>query len=134
MIKKFANMRKLNDITTNSRGGLCFTIVNTEINGKRLTLSAGLIESIGNPKFVDIFHEAESNEIDIVPSENGMPIRKGGAIYSAKLIEKLTNELYLDFSNQTSYSYHEITIRHEDDDVYAEVIVTDMNDAVGREG
>lgn len=130
MIRKFENMRKLNDAASNGRGGLCFTIVNTETNGKRLTLSSSLVESIGNPKSVDIFHEPESNKVDIVPSENGMPVRKGGTIYSAKLIEKLTNELRLDFSIQTSYSYHEINIHHEDDGVYAEITVAPMNQEV----
>lgn len=133
MINKFQNMRKLNNLA-NNRGGLCMTIVNTEANGKRITLSPALIESIGTPNSVDIFKDADSDKIFVVPSENGLPLRKGGTIYNSFLVTQLAIECCLDFASQTSYSFHDIIIHNEENCTYAEATIKSEQNIKPDEG
>lgn len=130
MIKKLMETgKKLSfNSSTHSHSSISFSIVNTEGNGKRVKLSGGLMEKLGNPKSVCFVVNEDQTGIFIFESEdNGVHVGKGNVIYNASLVENLTTAFNIDFSKHTSHSFSNITIQNdsEDDITYAEIILTE---------
>ena len=93
--------------------GVC-TIVNCKKNGnKRISLVSKLLDTIGNPDVIQVgimpngIAIAEELPIDA----NKFPIRKLGAkkvIYAGALVEEITEEFKLDYSNRTSITFQKV--------------------------
>lgn len=94
------------DITS----GGAMTIVNSKDNGKRITISKGSMEYIGNPESVEIGFTEDGIVIGDKLPENGerFTLRKVGSkavIYSAQLVKEITELFELDFSNRVSITF-----------------------------
>lgn len=93
--------------------GVC-TIVNCKKNGnKRMSLASKVLEAIGNPDVVQVgimpkgIAIAERLPIDA----NKFPVKKLGAkkvIYAGALVEEITEEFKLDYSNRTSITFQKV--------------------------
>ncbi len=125
MIKKLLNSteHKLVLSRSSSHSPISLNIVNTEGNGKRIKLSKGLLNQLGNPTEVEFILNEDKSGMILIASENGLNISKGGTIYSAELVQKLTESFNLDFNSHTSHSFNSITIKTDPDDniTYAEI-------------
>jgi hypothetical protein len=84
--------------------------INSKANGKRFTLSKELMELLGNPESVEIGF----TDIGIVLSkklpENGAEFRirkcgNKGVIYSSSLVQEITEQFDLDFSDKVSITF-----------------------------
>ena len=94
---------------TNSRvaGSGIITIVNSKKNGKRITFSKELMEELEEPKAVQIsFHDHEIAVGEDLPNNDHYfhPKKYGvkGVVYSADLVQEITNRFGLDFSDRVS--------------------------------
>lgn len=109
------------------------TVVNTSKNGKRVVIAPELIERIGSPeKVVVAFDEggiAFSNEFSDPGS--ALPLRKTGSklcIYSAELVETITETYNLDFSKITSVSFQDVMyVDLDNENVAAFVTLTESD-------
>ncbi|MDR7871335.1 MAG: hypothetical protein RIN55_10765 [Tissierellaceae bacterium] len=80
------------------------TIINSENNGKRITIAREPIEELGNPNSLQIGFLEDSLVIGPKLPENEISynLRKSGAksvIYSSDLVKEITEEYNLDYSN-----------------------------------
>ena len=97
----------------NGEEGVC-TIVNCKKNGnKRISLVSKLLDTIGNPDVIQVgimpngIAIAEELPIDA----NKFPVKKLGAkkvIYAGALVEEITEEFNLDYSNRTSITFQKV--------------------------
>jgi hypothetical protein len=91
------------------------SIVNSKSNGKRISLSKDLLDRLNNPESVQFAFNTDSvvigEKLPIV--ENSFSIRKDkkGIIYASQLVEEITKEFSLDFSNRTSVTFHQAKYR-----------------------
>lgn len=93
--------------------GIC-TIVNCKKNGnKRIAIASKLLDAIGNPEKVEV--GIMPNGIAIAEKlpvkANEFPVKKLGAkkvIYAGALVEEITEEFKLDYSNRTSITFQKV--------------------------
>ena len=107
--------------------GVC-TIVNCKKNGnKRMSLASKVLDAIGNPDAVQVgimpkgIAIAERLPIDA----NKFPIKKLGAkkvIYAGALVEEITEEFKLDYSNRTSITFQRVD--YDNVDGYKVALIT----------
>ncbi|THF72483.1 hypothetical protein [Cohnella fermenti] len=95
------------------------TIVNTSKNGKRVVLSEELLETIGSPEKIQISLIENGIAICEQFSKAGTfyrlrPTGKKRCVYSAALVDLLTDDLQLDFNGRTSLSFREVEYISED--------------------
>lgn len=86
------------------------TVVNSKKNGKRITFSKELMEGLGNPDSIELGCTNEGILVGRKLPENGekFKLRKSGkksVIYSAALVEEITEVFELDFSNRVSITF-----------------------------
>jgi hypothetical protein len=89
------------------------TVVNTSKNGKRVTFAPRLLEGIGSPDAVQIMLGEEGIAIGSKLIEGGEEYKlrkagKKGVVYSAGLVEEITEYLGLDFSARSSISFRDL--------------------------
>ena len=89
------------------------TIINTEKSGKRIVFSNNVMEELGNPPKILI--SCSDNAIAVgerLPdNQNFLSIKYSktkGTIYSAGIVNELTEMYQLDFSNRTSITFSEV--------------------------
>ena len=93
--------------------GIC-TIVNCKKNGnKRISVASKLFEAIGNPKEVEVGIMPNGIVIsEKLPIEaHVFSVKKLGAkkvIYAGALVEEITEEFKLDYSNRTSITFQKV--------------------------
>lgn len=92
------------------------SIINSKGNGKRVSLSAQLLENIENPEHVQIgFTHTELVVGEIIPDSIGVfkvkEFRNKGMLYAGGLVEEITSEFSLNFSDRTSLTFHVVTYR-----------------------
>ena len=134
MIKIFEGLRDLTaDTQTHSRGGLSFSIVNTQGNGKRLRFSPMLLEKLGKPTAIRIVINEKGTGILVAGDSSGMKLAKGGVLYQGSLVQTLTDAFTLDFSSVTSRSFSQVKILEEDGIQYAEIIILSNNLSKGED-
>ena len=124
MIKKFENLKKFTNSNFIAKNSLSFSVVNTECNGKRIRISPKLIKALGTPEYIEILGNEAGTGIYILPCKTGMKLNKGGTLYNSSLVQNLTEEFKLDFSEHTSCTYNNITILEDSGEKYAEVIIS----------
>lgn len=123
-MKIFEGLRDLTaDTQTHSRGGLSFSIVNTQGNGKRLRFSPMLLEKLGKPTSIRIVINEKGTGILVARDSSGLKLAKGGVLYQGSLVQTLTDAFALDFSSVTSRSFSQVKILEEDGIQYAEIII-----------
>jgi hypothetical protein len=100
---------------TNARTGEAgaLSIVNSEKNGKRITLSREVTEKLNDPETVQFsFSERQILIAEELPNHNNrFTVKKHGArgvIYSSSLVQEITERFKLDFSNRVSITLHEV--------------------------
>lgn len=104
--KSISNSRK-----SKSPNGEC-TVVNSKKNGKRITLSKNLMEIFNDPEILEIGFTDEGIALSKELPENGteFTIKKQGnkgVIYSAPLVDEITELFGLDFSDRVSITFVE---------------------------
>ena len=89
------------------------TIINTEKNGKRIVFLKDVMDKLGNPPKILI--SCSDNAIAVgerLPdNQNFLSIKYSktkGTIYSAGIVNELTEMYQLDFSNKTSITFSEV--------------------------
>lgn len=92
-----------------SPAGVC-TVVNSEKNGKRVTISKELSDELGNIETVEIGFTENGIVVGNKLPENGTEFRfkksgNKGVIYSSSLVDEVTEEFKLDFSNRVSITF-----------------------------
>lgn len=90
------------------------TIVNTERNGRRIKLSKGLLEEIGNPSSVQISVSDTALKIgkSLKNCEINFQLTGGGdTIYKSSLIDQLTEHFGLDFSERSSLTFDDVEVK-----------------------
>lgn len=93
---------------------LSLNIVSTEKNGKRMKISKGLLEELGNPSSVQISASNTALKIgeNLKNCEVNFQLTGGGdTIYRSGLIDELTEHFGLDFTDMTSLTFDEIEIK-----------------------
>lgn len=115
-------------------GAGVLSVINSKENGKRLALSSELLQKIGNPDKVQVCLAEKIVAIgkSISGCESSFLLKKGGnkgLIYSYGLVNEITNEFKLDFSNRTSLTFHEVEYLTDCDNTIAIVTISvDSND------
>lgn len=107
--------------------GIC-TIVNCKKNGnKRIAIASKLLDAIGNPEKVKV--GIMPNGIAIAKKlpikANEFPVKKLGAkkvIYAGALVEEITEEFKLDYSNRTSITFKKV--EYDSVDGYKVALIT----------
>lgn len=94
-----------------SDAGVC-TVVNSKKNGKRVTFSKDVMERLGNPESIELSFTEDGVAIAEKIPENGVSfgIRKSGhkgVIYSAGLVEEITEVFNLNFEDRVSITFTE---------------------------
>lgn len=90
------------------------TIVNTERNGRRIKLSKGLLEELGNPSSVQISVSDTALKIgeNLKNCTNNFQLTGGGdTIYKSPLIEQITEHFGLDFSERSSLTFDDVEVK-----------------------
>ena len=103
---------------TSSRGIMSFSLVNSEGNGKRFTMTKSLITAIDVDKHVEIIPISEEGTLlaaKKLPFDNAIkntlkPKGEGRLVYSASIVSLLTESFNLDFKNHVSMSFQNIRI------------------------
>lgn len=91
-------------INYSARTPYSISVINTEKNGKRITLSSSLYQELEKPNKMNIF--LDENTIILVLAETGPTVsKKGRCIYCTKIVEDITKKFNLDYSNVTSHSF-----------------------------
>lgn len=94
------------------------TVVNSKKFGKRVTFPAGVIDSIGNPPGVKLGFD--DNCIEVIPEHKDITFLlkvqgKKRIIYSAGLVDYITDAFQLDFSDKVSLTFYDIEyVRNHD--------------------
>lgn len=96
---------------SNSRVGV-MSIVNSNC-GKRVTLSAELMDRLNNPYKISMSFSEEYIAVGtLLPNNNNqLTIKasgKKGVIYSAGIVSEITDKYSLDFNNRTSITFSEV--------------------------
>ncbi len=108
---------------TKGEGGGGISIVNTEGFGKRITLAKGMLEKIGNPKFVSVGLSAEAIAIAPKLPENTSRYKiSRHTIYASGLIDEIVKHFDLDYSDRTSISFSKIDFIEVDKDTVAAIV------------
>lgn len=120
----------LNVQSPKGRSSMGISIVNSD-NGKRLTMTKGLYDELGEPQNIGILiiqkrglillGENISNENSYAVSTTKKPI-----IYSANLAIGLSQTFNLDYSNRTSISFPCIKVDKEGEHPIAVIKMADM--------
>ncbi|MCT4508654.1 MAG: hypothetical protein N4A48_07815, partial [Tepidibacter sp.] len=89
------------------------SIINSKSNGKRISLSKELMDKLDNPSRVQFAFSENSIAIgvgflDEVPDYKINESKTKGLIYASKLVEEITEEFELDFSDRTSITFHDV--------------------------
>lgn len=108
--------------------GIC-TIVHCKKNGnKRITIASKLLDAIGNPQKVEV--GIMPNGIAIAEKlpvkANEFPVKKLGAkkvLYTGALVEEITEEFNLDYSNRTSITFQKVEYDNVDGYKVALIII-----------
>ena len=106
-------------VKTNSKKGGTEVIsvsITNHVNGKRLTLSKALYSCLGQPKTLQF--AVNSNENVLIIGEKLMDEevsyrvsnKTRGIVYNASLVEFVTEEFNLDFSEVSSMTFRNITL------------------------
>jgi hypothetical protein len=103
-----------------SANGVC-TVVNSEKNGKRVTLSKEIMELLNNPVSIEIGFTEDGIAVAKKLPENGVEfsLRKNGnkgVIYSSQLVEEITELFDLDFQDRVSITFTEAEEVNDDSD------------------
>lgn len=90
------------------------SIVNSDKNGRRITISKEVLAKLGYPAVVQIsFTETAIAIGEELPSnDNYFNVRKYGAkgvIYSTHLVQEVVEKFDLDYSNRVSITFHKVT-------------------------
>jgi hypothetical protein len=88
------------------------TLVNTEKCGKRWTFSKDCMNHLGNPETVETAFTDNGMAVANKLPKNGSEftvrkIGKKGVIYSSSLVDEITIEFELDFTNRSSITFTE---------------------------
>jgi hypothetical protein len=97
-------------------GAGVITIVYSEANGKRIKLSKGLMEELGNPQKVQFafFDGLLAISSDLPGNNSYISLAKGGIVYSAALIHEIVNEFDLDYSERVSITFQDVEYEEND--------------------
>ena len=97
---------------SSSKGKISINIVNTISNGKRIKLSRGLMEKLGDPSSIQfrILDEKIVLGSNLDVNEKSFKFSKStlGTIYSYSVVASFTEVLNLDFSSVTSITLSNI--------------------------
>lgn len=117
-MRNFNTMKNMFGNTATKKGRYSMGVVNNR-NGKRITVSASLGERLGIEDEVAFAIDTETNELLVakdLPEGVAAKFNASGEdgqkkiVYSAGVVEKVTDVFGLDFSNKTSMSFTDITI------------------------
>lgn len=125
MIKSFISKNALQPSVA-SHSALSLTIVNTADCGKRIKLSKGILLNLGNPSDIGFAPNGDKSGLILYADpDKGFHLSKGNVIYSATLVEQLTNLFALDFKDTISQTFVNITMKHDDEDNmdYADIVL-----------
>lgn len=125
MIKSLITQNALRPNTA-SHSSLSLCLINTENSGKRIKLSKGILSKLGNPSAIGFAPNSETGNLLLYADpEHGYHLCKGCTIYAASLVNELTKLFGLDFTNKTSQTFVNITMKHDDEDNidYADIIL-----------
>lgn len=115
---------------SNSRGVRTFggkaTIVNSKENGKRMTFPKSLLEELGIEENVDVSITLNGLAIGSELPENAETFQlkmsgNKGVIYSASLVQEITEVFELDFSDRVSITFNEAEFINDGEYLYAEI-------------
>lgn len=113
--RRFNNLKPLN-VPYGSKEAASespFTVVNTEACGKRITIGKPVMGHLGSPETIQILTDKDGIVISKALSEDATSFRlrksgKKSCVYSSNLVDTLTEEFNLDFSNRTSISFQDV--------------------------
>jgi len=109
--------------TSSAKGGaeVISVSITNNVNGKRITLSKTLYSCLGQPETLQF--AVNSNEKILIIGENLPNTNKSynvsnktrGIVYNASLVEFVTREFELDFSEVTSMTFRDVILEKVDD-------------------
>jgi hypothetical protein len=106
---------KSKHVSKDSGGACVLTIVNTAGNGKRVAFATQLLEDIGSPESVQLSFDDRGIAIgsELPGNENSFKLKKigkKGIVYSAALVDEITEHFGLDFTGKSSISFPELRL------------------------
>lgn len=138
--RRFNNLKPLN-VPYGSKEAASespFTVVNTEACGKRITIGKPVMEHLGSPGTIQILTDKDGIVISKALSGHAtvFRLRKSGkkaCVYSSNLVDTLTEEFKLDFSNRTSISFQDVECLNLEGEPVAFVLLRQTAQAVQQD-
>lgn len=125
--------------TSRDATGPCsVSIVNTQKNGKRITISEEVLNRIDGTETVSLASYREGIAIgQVLPGVSVPPFilrrsGKKGVVYCGGLVDELTELFQLDFSGRTTISFEEVKYQEKDGIVVAFVPLRQFSSTEGR--
>jgi len=110
-----------------SAKGVC-TVISSQKNGKRVTLSKEIMELLNNPASIEIGFTKDGIVVATELPENGEEFSLGkignkGVIYSSQLVEEITELFHLDFQDRVSITFTEAEeVNDESDNLIIKIL------------
>lgn len=114
-VKKFVPLCLMQRTTIRTRGKGMLTVISSKNNGKRILLSASLIETLKIKDFIKLgfIDDVLVVGIDLPGEENQYQLRVQGnkrVLYSAPVVSKIAEHMHLDFSDRTCYTFCDVQL------------------------
>lgn len=127
--------------STASNGRYSFSVVNSESNGKRISISKALAEALDLEDSVSLLPIQEEGLLMLskkplsAKASSGRLKERGKKLcYNASLVRLITDAFRLDFSNHVSLSFSDISIEdHEGEPVAVVVMQKDRGEEKGEQ-
>ena len=89
------------------------SVINSKENGKRITLSKELLEKLNNPEQLQFAFANDAIAIgeELLDSETYFYVKtsgKKGIVYASGLVNEITKEFSLDFSDRVCITFYEV--------------------------
>ena len=109
--------------TSSAKGGaeIISVSITNNVNGKRITLSKTLYSCLGQPETLQFAINSDAKVLIIgenLPNTNksySVSNKTRGIVYNASLVEFVTREFELDFSEVTSMTFRDVILEKVDD-------------------
>lgn len=135
-MKKFHDLKEnAEEVKTSSRvkgqrSTLSINIVNSVHNGKRITLSKGLLEALSEPESIQFMTSKDDGVLIIGKNlgvKNSFKFSETNpcVIYCSGLVNSITEEFELSYTNKTSMSFSDIEIDDNDGEPVAIIKMKD---------
>ncbi|MGG3162164.1 MULTISPECIES: hypothetical protein [unclassified Geobacillus] len=111
-LSRFSPSISNGSITGTGEAGV-LSIINSKSNGKRITLSSQLLEKLGCPRRVQFSFSDDEIAVgeELPENTHSFNVNKYGAkgvIYSAGLVQEITERFDLDFTSRVSITFRDV--------------------------